>query len=101
MKIASLFHKKPLEKVSAHILKEVEFSPNFSEAEKAGIQDLILKNDAFMIESFIKNPEKKKHERMPSKSVRYTIFYSENICSQLKVDMIKFDNELLLIQICT
>ena len=70
VKIAALFHKKTLKHMPAHVLKEVHFSSDFSEAEKAGIRALILKNDAFMIESFIKNPEKKKLEFISSKIVK-------------------------------
>jgi len=70
VKIAALFHRKALEHMPAHILKEVHFSADYSEAEKAGIRDLILRNDAFMIESFIKNPEKKKLEHISSKIVK-------------------------------
>jgi hypothetical protein len=40
------------------------------EAERAGISDLILKNDAFMIEGFINNREKGKKDRVSSKDVR-------------------------------
>lgn len=58
--IASHFHSQPLSHVPAHILKEIEFGSEYSEAERAGICDLILKNDAFMTESFIRNPERGK-----------------------------------------
>ena len=34
-----------------------------------------MKNDAFMIESFIRNPEKKKLEKIALKTVRYYIYY--------------------------
>ena len=34
-----------------------------------------MKNDAFMIESFIRNPEKKKLEKIAPKTVRYYISY--------------------------
>ena len=70
VKIAALFHRKALDHIPANILKEVHFAGDFSEAEKAGIRDLILKNDAFMIESFIKNPEKKNLEHISSKIVK-------------------------------
>lgn len=70
VKIASLFHRKPLEHIPAHILKEVHFSSDFSEAEKAGVRDLILKNDAFMIESFVRNHDRKKLEHISPKIVK-------------------------------
>ena len=48
-RIAALFHTKQLEHIPARFLKEVDFSSDYSEADRAGISDLILKNDAFMI----------------------------------------------------
>ena len=69
--IAEAYHTSPLDRIPAHILKEVQFSREYSEAEKAAISDLILKNDAFMIENFLSNPEQpKKMEKLPSHTVK-------------------------------
>ena len=69
VKIAALFHNKTLTHVPSHILKEAEFTTEYSEAERAGICDLILKNDAFMTENFIKNPERAR-ETLPAKRIK-------------------------------
>lgn len=69
--IASNFHKSPLSHIPSHYLKEIEFSSEYNEAEQAAISDLILKNDAFLIENFVRNPNRgKKLEKMPAKAVK-------------------------------
>jgi hypothetical protein len=72
VKIAALFHNKPLKKVSSHILSDIDFGGEFSEGERAAISDLILKHDAFMTETFVRNAERTKNvERLPWKVIRY------------------------------
>jgi hypothetical protein len=62
-----------LDELTSSIFKEIDFNKEYEEAERAGICDLILKNDAFMLEAFVPHPEKtKKMERMPSKTVKYS-----------------------------
>lgn len=75
--IAKNFHQKYLEIKSSHIFKNIEFTKDYDEADRASIQDLILKNDAFLIENFVPNPFKhKKVDKLPAKLVKYVNRYN-------------------------
>jgi hypothetical protein len=60
--IANLFHNIPLEEKKTMMSVKIHFSISYSEADIACIKDLILKNDAFLIENFIPNPRASKRK---------------------------------------
>jgi hypothetical protein len=81
MEVARLFHTKPLDEVGKGIFKEMELGNDYDEADRAGICDLILKSDAFMIESFVRR-RGKKAERVPVRTVKYIPNYPGSICER-------------------
>jgi hypothetical protein len=69
--IASLFHSQSLPELPPHVLKDIQFSFDYTTADRAAISDLILKHDAFTLENFVANPHRAKTlERLTPKIVK-------------------------------
>lgn len=81
MEVARLFHAKALEEVGKGVLRELEVGAEYEEAERAGISDLILKNDAFMMESFVRR-RGKKADRMPARTAKYSSPHPGSTCAR-------------------